>query len=140
MAYKDPEKQREYQRAYQRAWQAARRAEWFAGRACVDCGSTTDLELDHVDCRTKVHHAVWSWRRERREAELAKCVARCHDCHVAKTVRAGDQRGGIPLPHGHQMYSHRGCRCDVCKSDHARVNREWRSGIKYREGGGPEVN
>jgi hypothetical protein len=48
------------------------------------------LELDHVDPALKVSHRVWSWARERREAELAKCQVLCHDCHVAKTAEGNE--------------------------------------------------
>jgi len=81
VAYKDPARQREYQRL----WRAARRAEWFAGKTCVDCGTAESLDLDHEDRSTKVSHKVWSWSRVRREIELAKCVARCESCHAEKT-------------------------------------------------------
>lgn len=85
MPYKDPDKQREFGRR----WTAARRKEWFdANGPCVDCGSWENLELDHVDARLKVSHNVWSWREERRLAELAKCVVRCHTDHVEKTKRS----------------------------------------------------
>lgn len=90
MPYKDPEARREYARK----WMAARRAEWFDGKVCVDCGTTERLELDHVDPATKIHHCVWSWAKARREAELAKCVARCHDCHLAKSIAEGDLGAG----------------------------------------------
>ena len=82
MPYKDPEKQREYQRQ----WMADRRAEWFSGKSCVDCGSTEALELDHVDPSIKIDHKVWSWSLERREAELAKCEARCHRKYKSRRV------------------------------------------------------
>lgn len=81
----------EAQRKYQREWLAKRRAEWFAANGpCVDCGSWDDLELDHFDSATKIHHVVWSWATERRLTELAKCVARCHPCHVIKSARSMD--------------------------------------------------
>lgn len=86
MGYSDPEAQR----AYQREWIARRRSEWFASHPCIDCGSTTDLQLDHVDPRVKVSHRIWSWRESRRAVELAKCVPRCRPCHVAKTTKNGE--------------------------------------------------
>lgn len=83
MPYKDPERQREYARK----WMAARRAAWIgANGPCADCGSWENPEVDHVDPATKVTHNVWSWSALRREAELAKCVVRCTDCHKKKSA------------------------------------------------------
>lgn len=104
MPYKDPEKQREYQRE----WHARRRAAWLLDKACVDCGSALELEIDHVDPSTKVHHNVWSWATERREDELSKCVVRCADCHH-------DRHGSSRRRHGIKRYE-KGCRCEVCRA------------------------
>lgn len=93
MGYADPAVQRQYQRQ----WIADRRAAWLAEHGpCVDCGTRDNLQVDHADASTKVTHRVWSWARERREAELAKCVARCESCHVEKSIEAGEviHRGG----------------------------------------------
>jgi hypothetical protein len=81
MTYRDPERQRQYQRA----WMAKRRAEFMAGKACVFCGSTERLELDHIDRHQKTHHRIWSWTKERREAEIAKCRVLCRPCHIERT-------------------------------------------------------
>lgn len=87
MPYADPELQREYQRA----WIAARRQAWLQEHGpCIDCGTWEGLEVDHADASTKVTHRVWSWSSARREAELAKCVARCRACHLVKTKAAGE--------------------------------------------------
>jgi hypothetical protein len=75
---------------YQREWRARRRAEWFADKKCENCGSTDDLELDHRDRNQKLSHKVWSWSKERRDAELAKCQVLCHPCHLAKSQTSGD--------------------------------------------------
>lgn len=125
MPYADPARQREYVRQ----WIARRRADWMRGKTCVDCGGTRDLEVDHVDPRTKVSHRVWSWASERRDAELAKCVVRCHECHVAKSIRDGDNRHGIqrPMRHGDRgMYIVRKCRCYVCRAASAQRRRQER--------------
>lgn len=83
MSYADPE----MKRAYQRAWLQRRRQAWLTENGpCVDCGSWEDLEVDHVDAKSKVSSSVWSWAAERRLAELAKCVVRCASCHTTKTV------------------------------------------------------
>lgn len=107
--------------AYQRNWIADRRMAFFAGKSCVKCGSTADLELDHVDPSLKVTHRIWSWSVARRNAELAKCQVLCSDCHLEKTVnesqtaRCGDA----------SMYR-RGCRCDKCKLAQRERMRDYR--------------
>lgn len=83
MPYKDPDKQREYQRK----WLQKRRQEWLEENGpCIDCGCWDDLEVDHIDPELKDTHRIWSWTKERRDAELAKCVPRCKPCHLQKTV------------------------------------------------------
>lgn len=102
MPYADQEEKRRYQRE----WLARRRAEWIDENGpCVDCGSTEELQVDHVDADLKVEHRVWSWSAKRREAELAKCVVRCEPCHLKKTLRnqegvthqAGETNGNAKL-------------------------------------------
>jgi hypothetical protein len=89
--YTDPERQREYQRN----WLAARRQEWIdANGPCIDCATWADLQVDHVDAKTKISHRVWSWTAERRALELAKCVVRCTPCHKAKTFACQENRRG----------------------------------------------
>lgn len=117
MPYADPEQHR----AYMREWKAKRRAEFFAGKACVRCGSTDRLELDHVDPTKKVSHKIWTWSLERRDAELAKCQILCHEHHLEKTRLDGEP------PHGtHSRYVHRGCRCGACRAAHAAQNAQYR--------------
>lgn len=87
MSYSDPDAQRQYQRE----WVARRRAKWFADKTCVDCGGAADLELDHIDPTQKVSHRIWSWSWERIEAEAAKCVVRCTDCHERKSTIERDR-------------------------------------------------
>jgi hypothetical protein len=89
MPYANPDQQR----AYQNAWIQRRRTDWLlVNGPCVDCGcgDLDQLRVDHADARLKVSHRVWSWSAERREAELAKCVARCLPCHVTKTVTSSE--------------------------------------------------
>lgn len=81
-------------RQYQREWIARRRATWFKGKVCVDCGSVERLEIDHVDPETKIANSIWSWSEARRNAELAKCVVRCRPCHWTKTMLNGE--AGLP--------------------------------------------
>jgi 5-methylcytosine-specific restriction endonuclease McrA len=77
----------------QRRIYSTRRREWFAKHGpCRRCGGRRYLELDHIDPATKVSHKVWQWRKERREAELAKCQVLCRVCHHFKTR---DQRRAL---------------------------------------------
>ena len=103
---------------YKRKWAAARRAEYMAGKSCVVCGTTESLEVDHIDPAEKVSHRIWTWSRERRDAELAKCQILCTEHHLEKTIA---QR---PIPeHGtvsrYTSKKHK-CRCDLCRA----ANRE----------------
>ncbi len=97
-------------RAYQRQWWRNRRLKWLAENGpCVKCGSSLNLEVDHIDPKTKVSHKVWSWSKPRREAELAKCQVLCRDCHRLKTYG--------PRRHGTQaMYRAEKCRCEECRA------------------------
>jgi 5-methylcytosine-specific restriction endonuclease McrA len=117
MPFKDPQALRDYQRAYV----ARRRSDFLAGKVCVDCGSTDQLEIDHVDPAEKIDHRLWSWAEGRRLAELAKCVVRCRDCHISK--HAAERR----QEHGLGAYKRRGCRCDVCRAAKAAAERRWRA-------------
>src|ERR1700704_6489990 len=112
MPYADPEKQRKYQRE----WVARRRREWLKHNGpCVDCGSWRNLEIDHEDPTKKVTNAVWSWSKERRDEELAKCSVRCKKCHKKKTsIYRSAHR---VVTHGIIAgYLSHGCRCEKCKT------------------------
>jgi 5-methylcytosine-specific restriction endonuclease McrA len=79
-------------RAYQKAWKARRRQQWIDENGpCVDCGSWERPEVDHKVRKGKAYHPSDLWgmslTNPRRIAELAKCVVRCHWCHLAKTAQ-----------------------------------------------------
>lgn len=100
-----------------------RRDAWFADKKCAWCGSTNNLQLDHIDPKSKVGHRVWYWSEERREAELAKCQPLCETCHIEKSRE--EQRH---LEHGtHSGYSWHGCRCVPCTEAHRLYNATWRA-------------
>lgn len=107
-------KRREYIRNYQREWLRKRRDSWLKENGpCVECGSWEKLEVDHKDRTTKVTHAVWSWSKQRREEELAKCQVLCEDCHMKKTI--AELR--THPPHGtiaRYTNPHYKCRCRLC--------------------------
>lgn len=114
-------------RTYKREWIAKRRADYFEGKACVKCGSVVKLELDHIDPTLKVHDAIWSWSRERREAELAKCQVLCHDCHLNKTAMDREWQQG----HGTRDNYRDGCRCGPCREAHSAYMKAWRRRTGY---------
>ncbi len=79
---------RTQQRRHQRLWLRRRRAEWLTEHGpCRDCGSDKHLEVHHLDPSQKVSHRIWSWSKERREAELAKCIVLCRKCHNQERIK-----------------------------------------------------
>jgi 5-methylcytosine-specific restriction endonuclease McrA len=113
MPFKDPEARRAYIRQWdklhrqqmstyhKRLWKGRRDA-FFTGKVCARCGSSEDLQLDHIDATTKDpklgHHStdndIWRWSEERRASELAKCQVLCAPCNRQKQTDEGE------LPHG----------------------------------------
>lgn len=57
------------------------------GGACAVCGATDELEVDHIDWRTKSFPVskMWSVSEARFQAELAKCQLLCRVHHKDKT-------------------------------------------------------
>lgn len=71
------------------------------GGQCVDCGITDErvLHFDHVDPLDKADAVTKLLRNkglmaEAVQAELAKCLLRCANCHTIKTLTEGDQYTG----------------------------------------------
>lgn len=95
------------------------RAEYFDGKSCVKCGSTRNLELDHIDPSQKTSHRIWTWSPERRAAELAKCQVLCHDCHLEKTSAERAAR----VKCGTEWAYRKGCRCDLCRSEVSKIRK-----------------
>lgn len=103
-------------------WVKRRRADYFTGKQCAWCGSADNLQLHHLDRLTKVHHCIWSWSAERREAEIAKCIVLCESCH--RKHHAEEMRK--PLEHGtYNAYQSYGCRCAVCRRGNTERHRQW---------------
>lgn len=121
MPYSDRARQREYQNT----WMKARRLAWIATQGpCVKCGSTTELEADHVDPALKISHRIWSFSPAKRHAELAKCQVLCYECHKKKTAVEQTK----PLVHGtYNAYNQKGCRCATCKDWNRDRMRDWRA-------------
>lgn len=122
-------------REYQREWLQRRRAEYLSDKSCAMCGSTEELEIDHVDPNTKDPRLkrssggrMFGWSKEHREAELVKCQVLCGKCHLDKTLR--DRR---KTDHGRgHMYQHFKCRCELCKAWKLAENRRYNEVRKAR--------
>ena len=61
-------------REYDLIWRKQRRDDWIKskGGCCVECGSTLNLEVDHINPKTKACNPreIWSRKEEFRNLEL----------------------------------------------------------------------
>lgn len=105
-----------YHRAYYHAVRRRKALDFLGGR-CVFCGSTDDLQFDHVDPHAKSFDIGENLTLSTIEDELRKCQLLCGPCHRAKTTR--ERR---PFQHG-TIYGFMKMKC-AC-ADCAARKREW---------------
>jgi 5-methylcytosine-specific restriction endonuclease McrA len=138
----------EYHAQYQRQLHARRRAEVITalGGCCQRCGSTDNLQLDHIDAGTKRFDISTLFRRSALlAAELAKCQLLCRPCHLAKTKERGENTGGgrnklTEIPHGtNSGYTYWKCRCDSCRTAQRAYKARWRASVAERTKGTPPL-
>jgi hypothetical protein len=94
------------------------------GGKCARCGTTENLEFDHIDPSTKVFaiSAELSRAWAALVQEASKCQLLCKPCHVAK----GEDRP--ELKHGtYYVYWYWTCRCDPCKAANASKSADLRA-------------
>jgi hypothetical protein len=109
------EKEREYQRLHKQRI----RQDFIDSRGggCEWCGVVPEaygLIVDYADLANKPGWAAKIWRmaKERRDAELAKCIVLCKECYLKHTEPA----------HGtYERYRRPGdpCRCPACQKANA---------------------
>ena len=124
----------EYMLARYRVRVAAAREQ--LGGQCAVCGSTDQLEFDHIDPSTKWVNLpqMWGYSEARFQGELAKCQLLCRVHHAEKTARENGQalaRG----THG-TLSAYRYCgppKCDDCKL----AKRDWQRQRRATSGRNP---
>lgn len=81
-------------RKYMTAYYKKRRANLIQqlGGRCAICGSTENLEFDHIESKDKEfsisEHICHD--KEKLNEEIRKCQLLCHACHVKKSKRCND--------------------------------------------------
>jgi hypothetical protein len=117
MDWTDKDAVREYHRKYYHEKRRKPMLDYLGGQ-CVRCGSTEELQFDHIRREDKSFNISTKMTLSDPEvrAELDKCQLLCKDCHQRKT---GAEMEGFT--HG-TLYAwmKKGCRCEVCEP-------EWRS-------------
>src|SRR5262245_42712881 len=102
-----------------------RRAEaiQLLGGACTDCGSTEDLEFDHVNRsgKTGAIGKLFSRGKAWYLAELTKCQLLCGPCHRAKTLEEQS------VAHGGGLTGKKSCYCDLCARLKRAYVRAWKA-------------
>lgn len=85
----------------------------FLGGKCVECSSNSNLQLDHIDRKSKLFtiSAMRFKSEELIKEELKKCQILCASCHAKKThkerptaMRLQARKGiddSYPVPPGH---------------------------------------
>lgn len=103
----------------------------FLGGQCVRCGSEKNLQLDHIDRKTKKFNISTGVRRYSRAVvwkEVKKCQLLCKSCHRKKGVEAGDI---LETKHGSiTMYSRYKCRCELCRKATSDYLKNYRRKVK----------
>ena len=88
------------------------------------CGTTDNLEFDHIDPSTKTFvisqniNAAW----DKMKLELDKCQLLCRKHHREKTNASVAK----PIVHGTAFaYRKHKCRCDECKAYNSKTWKNW---------------
>jgi 5-methylcytosine-specific restriction endonuclease McrA len=129
---KNIEKRKEYIKEYQKNWMRERRLEWvLANGPCKHCGSSDNLEVDHINPALKTMEAssVWSRTQSVRDKELSNCQVLCKQCHLKKTLAERKQ----PTHGTANMYKNHKCRCEECKLASRKSDMKYKNPNKYKE-------
>lgn len=101
------------------------------GGRCVRCGSTDNLEFDHIDPNDKSRDIcdIWTLGEKLLVEELQRCQLLCSPCHRKKTIEDNYESGRYPRrEHGTLTMHRRGkCRCDLCREAFNKYRRDLRN-------------
>jgi 5-methylcytosine-specific restriction endonuclease McrA len=94
------------------------------GGKCVRCGTSSNLEFDHILPETKkmTSARASSMNEKFFWEEVAKCQLLCKRHHIEKTAK---EIGAVG--HGEGKTGKRGCKCTPCKERKAEYMRAYRS-------------
>lgn len=104
------------------------------GGVCVQCGTSENLEFDHIDRSTKSFEVTTGWTRKLSlfMEELTKCQLLCAEHHLDKTRK---ERG---VSHGGGVWGKNKCPCDPCRLKRNEYLRNWkrnkRAGVAEQSG------
>jgi hypothetical protein len=105
----------------------------YLGGVCIKCGSSENLQFDHIDRDTKECTIAdcLLWAKDRLIKELDKCQLLCAKCHQSKTLIDLGRTDGKNT-HG-TLTSYQYCHCDLCKKAQREYGRRWRELNKARK-------
>lgn len=90
------------------------------GDKCVVCGTTEDLEFDHIDPTTKLFTIAHGYARKTFYEEVKKCQLLCKKHHILKTKTQGDVPQTVSINEGIHgtgyTYIQKKCRCALCRT------------------------
>jgi hypothetical protein len=86
----------------------------YLGGKCAVCGSTENLQFDHIDPKTKSFTIATKWKLpfEKLKPELGLCQLLCWPHHIEKTMREGSS--GVIRTHTSTWCAQSGCQLVEC--------------------------
>ena len=129
--------QAEYMRGYRARRYQERRTKiiQLLGGKCSKCGSKENLEIDHIDPKSKSFGvSEWCWCKswESLLPEIKKCQLLCEKHHSYKTVEDNGNKHAEGT-HG-TLSSYHYCKCDKCRAAHNEYCRNYkRKSYGYKE-------